>query len=281
MKLVDFITPETVADACRSLRELSDQGIAAAGCTAYHFYTQDTEKTAVLLTGIGIEGIQDTGDAFRIGAATPLTALVRQQSKGWVLNRVARHVASHQIRNISTLGGNIARIFPWADLPVALLALGGSVQITDGTTERSIDIDDYLATRPEKLLSAGEILTAVTVSASGANHGFGHVKQRMKSEAFSLCTASAGITIDGDSMANARIALGAAIPFPSRIPSLEEALNGQSPAPVSPDQMAEHLGTLKFIKKEGMTPEYIAKLAATTLADAINEALKDAQGGEA
>lgn len=279
MNIVDFMIPERIEDARRALLELNGNGIAAAGCTAFHFYADGPAKTAVLLTHLDLAGIRQTPGAFRIGALTPLTALHRHRADGWVLDRVVSQIASHQIRAVSTIGGNIARVFPWADLPVALLALDGQV-IVQGEDPRAYAMDHYFKTQPATLFTPGDLLTHIEVAPLNKATGFGHIKQRMKSESFSMATASVRLTLEGDTLACCRIALGACIPFPTRLTVLENRLAGVMPADrrTVGKAIAESLDSLSFLSKEGMTKDYIRHLAATTLADAIEQAAHDAQG---
>ena len=99
-----------------------------AGGTSLHFLGV-TEKTAVDLSHLGLSGIKKKGGTFLIGATTSLGELMNYQGPGWVLDQVALHTSTQQIRNISTLGGNIVRVFPWNDFPVALLALDATLCI--------------------------------------------------------------------------------------------------------------------------------------------------------
>ena len=282
MKILDFTIPRQLADARRILLELNGSGIPAAGCTAFHFYADGPGKKAVLLSDLGLNGIRRSADAFTIGAATTLTALQRYQAEGWVLERVAAQIASHQIRNVSTIGGNIARVFPWADLPVALLALDGQI-IVQGDQPRTYTVDHYFKTQPATLFTTGDLLTQIDVPPLAADTGFGHIKQRMKSESFSMATASARVTLNARRVDACRVALGACIPFPTRLPSLETALAGKfcDDRDALMKMIEDATGTLTFLSKEGLSKDYIHHLAMVTLADAIQQAAREAEGKHA
>ena len=279
MKILDFTIPRQLADARRILLELNGSGIPAAGCTAFHFYADGPGKKAVLLSALGLNGIRRSSNAFAIGAATTLTALQRYQAEGWVLDRVAAQIASHQIRSVSTIGGNIARVFPWADLPVALLALDGQITV-QGDQPRTCTMDHYFKTQPATLFTTGDLLTQIEVNSLAANTGFGHVKQRMKSESLSMATASARVTLNAGRVASCRVALGACIPFPTRLPTLETALEKTScdDRDALTKMIEDAIETLTFLSKEGMSRDYIHHLTMVTLADAIQQAAREAEG---
>ncbi len=120
MKLVDFRQPARADEARAALKELGDSAAPIAGGTSMVFLPGNEEKVAVDLMRLGLDGIRRENGAFRVGATTRLAVLQKHHEAGWVLDRVAVHLASQQIRNMSTIGGNIARVFPWSDFAVAL-----------------------------------------------------------------------------------------------------------------------------------------------------------------
>ena len=68
-----------------------------------------------------------------------------------------------QIRHRGTIGGSLAHADPAADLPMALLALGGSVEISGPGGRRTVSADDFFAGFFETSLEADELLTAIRV----------------------------------------------------------------------------------------------------------------------
>jgi CO/xanthine dehydrogenase FAD-binding subunit len=102
--------------------------MALAGASSLLFLRHKEPKTAVDLSRAG-PGRHPSGggDGFAIGAMTSIDELRRPcggrlgAGPGGPANFVTQ-----QVRNMSTLGGNIVRVFAWADFPVALLALGAS-----------------------------------------------------------------------------------------------------------------------------------------------------------
>jgi CO/xanthine dehydrogenase FAD-binding subunit len=141
MKLNEFIIPEDLKAAKSALKKLGERGFAVAGGTSLHFLGV-TEKTAVDLSHLGLSGIKKKGGSFLVGATTSLGELMKFRGQGWVLDQVALHTSTQQIRNMSTLGGNIVRVFPWNDFPVALLALDATMCI-EGGKEKVYSADEY------------------------------------------------------------------------------------------------------------------------------------------
>jgi carbon-monoxide dehydrogenase medium subunit len=278
MKFRDFLIPTSLDEARRALRELGDGGFPVAGGTALHFLPDQPEKTAVDITRIGLDGISPGGGAFRIGAATTVASLQLHRAKGWVLDRVARSLATQQIRNVSTIGGNIVRIFPWADFPAALLALD-AVMTVMGDGEADVRADEYFKSQPSRLFKGGAMLTAVTVPALKEGAGFGYHKETVTATRFSMMTAAAGVTLAGGKIGEVRLAAGAAVGFPRRLPEIEEKLRGAGPSDEEIRTIvADAAGGMSWKGKEGMSDAYAAQLAKVVLGDVLVQAVRQAQG---
>lgn len=278
MKLCEFIRPASLAQARASLRKLGPKGMPLAGGTALHFMPSKTPVAAVDITGLGLSYIRQKGAFFEIGAATPLSDIQRHRGPRWAMHEICRRISTHQIRNVSTIGGNICRVFPWADLPVVLLAMNARMVIYSGK-QKEMDADEYFSSQPARLFRSGDLLTAVKIPVLKAHHGFGSVKAARNAAAFSMVTIAALLELKDGRIAAARVAAGSAIPFPKRLLSVEAALKGKEPS-VEVFRAAAALagGDVKWCKQEGMSAEYIANLAEVSIADALERAAEFARG---
>ena len=278
MKLCEFIRPASLSAARDNLRELGRKGMILAGGTALHFMQDHTPVTAVDITRLGLSYIKQDGNFYDIGATTPLADIQRYRAPRWALHEICRRISTHQIRNISTIGGNICRVFPWADLPVVLLAMDARMVIYTGQSEE-LPADEYFRTQPAKRFLDGNVLTSVKVPALMAHHGFGSIKVVRTQASFALVTAAAFLELDGATIKSARVAAGSAIPFPRRLPSVEAALVGrEAVAAVFQEAAAKAGQDAPWRGREGMTPEYSRHLAEVTLFDALERAATFARG---
>ena len=281
MSISDFRTPHRLDEALSTIKQLGPSALVVAGGTSFIFAPVNEDRVAVDINGAGLDGIRRENGGFRVGAATRLSALQKHHEAGWVLDRVAIHLASQQLRNMSTLGGNIARIFPWSDFAVALQALGATMVIAENG-ERQVGTDEYFSSQPARLFKNGGVLTAVLVPAVGPGAGFGYRKQTQASFGFSLMTVAAYMELEGRTVKSVRIAAGAGVPFPSRLKAVEEALKGQAVKEGVFAAAADRgLAGLKFKSNAGMSEEYIANLARVLVSDALTEAWQSAEGGAA
>jgi len=278
MKLCEFIRPASLAQARATLRKLGPKGMPLAGGTALHFMPGKTPVSAVDITGLGLSYIRQKGGFFEIGAATPLSDIQRYRSPRWAMHEICRRISTHQIRNVSTIGGNIARVFPWADLPVVLLAMNARLVIYSGKL-KEMDADEYFSSQPARLFRGGDLLAAVKIPVLKAHHGFGSVKAARNAAAFSMVTIAALLELKDGKIAAARVAAGSAIPFPKRLPSVEAALIGKEPSAEVFRAAASVAGTdAKWCKQEGMSAEYVANLAEVSIVDALERAAEFARG---
>ena len=278
MKLCEFIHPASLSEARKALRELGPGGMPLAGGTALHFMQSKKPVTAVDLTGLGLSFIRRKGGFFSIGAATPISEIQRYRSPRWAMHEICRRISTHQIRNVSTIGGNICRVFPWADLPVVLLAMNARMVIYSGK-EAEMGADEFFSSQPARLFTGGNLLTAVKIPVLKAQHGFGSVKAARNAAAFSLVTIAALLELDGTKIKSARVAAGSAIPFPKRLPGVEAALVGREAVTAVFKEAAAAAGTAaKWNVREGMSADYMRQLAEVSLLDALERAAEFARG---
>ena len=278
MKLCEFIRPASLSAARDNLLELGKHGMVLAGGTALHFMQDHTPVTAVDITRLGLSFIKPEGDFYNIGATTPLADIQRYRAPRWAMHEICRRISTHQIRNVSTIGGNIARVFPWADLPVVLLAMDARMVIYSGQDEE-FPADEYFRTQPAKRFLDGNVLVSVKVPALQAHHGFGSIKVVRTEASFAMVTIAARLELDGKNIKSARVAAGSAIPFPRRLQEVEAALVGREAATAVFQEAAGKAGAdAPWRGREGMTPEYSRHLAEVTILDALERAATFARG---
>ena len=171
-----------------------------------------------------LSGIRSDGDELVIGATTRHadvagSDLVRAEVP--LLAYAAAQVGDPQIRHRGTIGGSLAHADPSADLPMALLALGGSVDVLGAGGTRNVAADDFFAGFFETSLEPGELIAAARVPRR-PGQPWGYQKFVRRANDWAIVGAAA---VDG------RIALANMGPVPLRARAAEQALaGGASPA---------------------------------------------------
>ena len=145
----------------------------------------------------------------------------RVRSGAPLLAYSAAQVGDPQIRHRGTIGGSLAHADPAADLPMALTALGGSVELMSPSGTRTVPAGDFFAGYFETSLEPGELLSAVRVPRQpGADWGYQKFVRRANDWAIVGAAAVAG-----------RVALANMGPTPIRARAVEQALaDGAGPA---------------------------------------------------
>ena len=120
-----------------------------------------------------------------------------------------------------------------SDMCVALAALAPTVRVSGPNGERSIAFDDFHrlpGDQPEKdnTLKPGELITSLDLPEKGFAKNFSYLKLRdRQSYAFALISVAAGLELDGNTITDARLALGGVAHKPWRDQEAEQLLIGQ------------------------------------------------------
>jgi len=172
------------------------------------------------------------GGALRIGAMATFAALERSaavRAHAPAIVRTMRTLANVRVRNVATVGGNLAHADPHLDLPPVWIALGAAVAITGRNGQRTLPVEDLFTGYYETVLRHDEIITEVTVpSQAGRRTAYLKCTARSADDWPALGVAVSLAVADGR-IADARVAIGAATPKPTRLAKAEAALRGAAP----------------------------------------------------
>lgn len=160
--------------------------------------------------------------SVRIGAAVSWTELVDGPLAAMApaLAQASRTVGSPQIRNVGTLGGNLATCSPAGDgLPV-LSALGATVELASVDGRRSLPVADFMLGVKRTALGPGEIIVSITLPVVDGWQGYAKVGVR---NAMVIAVASACVVLDREHRSVA-VALGSVGPTVLRCPEAEAHL---------------------------------------------------------
>ena len=181
-------------------------------------------ETVMGLRLAGIDRLERVNGTLRIGTAATLTQLLRQDDVP-MLREAARNTASWSVRNMATVGGNLFTPPPGGDVAVALLALDARVTLASARGERVVPLADFFTGFMTNLLANDELLVEIAVPV--ANEPTAYLKLGRKGASTpSVVTVAARLAWDGDRVAEARIALGAAGPHPIRARQAERLVVG-------------------------------------------------------
>ncbi|HEY6202771.1 MAG TPA: xanthine dehydrogenase family protein subunit M [Candidatus Limnocylindria bacterium] len=180
----------------------------------------------------GLAYVRENGD-LRIGALTresdlEESAVIRDRYA--IVADTAAVIADPIVRNLATVGGNVAHADPANDHPATLLALRASVVARGPRGERVIPIDDFFVDTFTTSLAPDEIVTEIRIPRAQAQSGGAYIKLERKVGDFAIVGVAAHLQLDGKgSVATAGIGLTNVGPTAIRARHAEEALRGRAP----------------------------------------------------
>lgn len=180
-----------------------------------------------------LRGISATADSIRIGALTTVTELSRSaliQGEFASILDATRDMAATQIRNLATVGGNIASAVPCADLPPILMVLGSSVSLWSKEGVRSVPMASFYVGPRQTVLRSSETLTFIDIPRPESGFGGAYARLALRDgNAIAVASVAAGLALNEQgTIIDVRIALGAVAPTPKLVEPAGSILVGGS-----------------------------------------------------
>jgi len=235
----DFCRPETDEELVGLLEQYDGGALILAGGTFVHGLDARGllgDVTALIdIRSLGLDAVETGADGLRIGATATGAALAHDPavcSEAW-LGAVADALAfvPTQIRNAATVGGCVATACALFDLPVALLALDGSVAVQGRGGTRSLALQDFFTGMFQNALAHGEFVSEVRLPQPPARTASGFEKLETNANDLAIVNAAVRITLDdAGSCVDARVVIGGGVgATPVRGTSAEQVLAGAIP----------------------------------------------------
>ncbi|HSH71191.1 MAG TPA: xanthine dehydrogenase family protein subunit M [Deferrisomatales bacterium] len=232
----EYHTPESLGEVCALLAELGDKAVVLAGGTDLVHKMKQWKLTPQHLVSLKhLDALREIrhvpGRGVVIGALVTQNGIYTSpllQERYLSVSQAAHQMASNQIRNLGTIGGNIANAVPSADLPPILVALQATIRLVSAAGERTLPLEEFFVGSAQSVLARGEVLTEITIPDQRAT-GSTYIKFGLRrSGALAVAGSAVAVTVDGDTLVEARIALSSAAPTVLRARRAEEFLTGRT-----------------------------------------------------
>jgi xanthine dehydrogenase small subunit len=190
-----FCAPTTVAELAGFLSENPDSTILAGGTDIGLLITKqhrDLERIAYVGKVAELKTVAEHQDAFEIGAAvTYAEAYAVLAGIHPDIGELLRRLGAVQVRAAGTLAGNVANGSPIGDSMPVLLALGSSLILQKGTSQRSVALEDFYTGYRKSVLRPGEFIRSVRVPklAPDARFAAYKVSKRLDQDISAVCAA--------------------------------------------------------------------------------------------
>jgi CO/xanthine dehydrogenase FAD-binding subunit len=224
--------PESLEEALALLAEHGDDARPLAGGQSLVPMLNFRLATPAVLVDInrlpGLDSISARDEWLRVGALVRQRALERAPEASTVgaLADGLPLVGHLVTRNRGTVGGSVAHADPAAELPLALLALGGTVEVAGPGGRREIAAEDFFAGFLTTTLRPGELLVEARFPVPVPGEGSALVEVAHRHGDFALAAAAAWVRLEKGRVAGARVAVGAVAERPVLVPDAATAVAG-------------------------------------------------------
>ncbi|MCO5162369.1 MAG: xanthine dehydrogenase small subunit [Mesorhizobium sp.] len=176
-----------------------------------------------------LKSIEEADGMLTIGAGVTYTeAREALASRIPAFGPLIDRIGGEQVRNMGTIGGNIANGSPIGDMPPPLIALGATLTLRKGDARRTIPLEAFFIAYGKQDRRPGEFVEAVQVPLPKAGAHFGvHKVTKRRDEDITATLGAFHVEVEGGSVTSARIAYGGMAATPKRASAVEAALVGQ------------------------------------------------------
>ena len=177
-----------------------------------------------------LQTIDETANKVRLGAVVTYTQAQDVLAKNFpALGKLLIRIGGQQVRNMGTIGGNVANGSPIGDTPPALIALDATVTLRSRNGARSLAVEDYFIEYGKQAREAGEFVEALEIPKLGRDETYAiyKISKRRDEDISALCGAFKLKLDASDNVASIRIAFGGMAGTPKRAAHTEAFLTGK------------------------------------------------------
>jgi carbon-monoxide dehydrogenase medium subunit len=285
-----YVTPRSLDEALAALRDAPGQARLVAGGTDLLLDLQQGRlppvDTLIDVTRIPeLLEVRLEGDRLFLGAAVTHTTIVSHPlvaASAACLVEACALIGGPQVRNVATLGGNVAHALPAADATIALLALDASAELATPSGRREVSIEE-LFTGPGQVAfdRAGTIVVGFRIGGRCAGEGSAFRRvMRPQGVAIAILNMAVWVRLAADRViAEARIAIGPGGPRPRRSRQAEDFMIGLRADAIDYSAVADALlaGSRLRSSVHRTTLDYRRHLLSVLLSRTLPGAFEDAR----
>jgi len=233
----EYFTPDGKQEVLELLETYGDSALIVAGGSFVHgLDARDLLfgiEALIDIQNLGLNQVTSDSAGLSIGAMVTFTQLQQveavQSSAALGAVRDALNCPPVQIRNVATVGGNIASACPYFDLPTAMMSLDGVVQAQGPGGTREIGIQEFSAGLFQNTLEVGEYVTGLFLPQLPARSSSAFIKLETNANDLAIVNVAVQITLDeSGSCQQARVVIGGGVAeTPVRAPAAENLLQGE------------------------------------------------------
>jgi CO/xanthine dehydrogenase FAD-binding subunit len=288
----EYHLPSSVDEAVRLLARYEGQARVVAGGTDLILDLQQGNEHPVealvdVTRIVGLNEIREEAGSILIGAGVTHTQIVASEllhRKATALVEASYVVGGPQVRNVATIGGNVAHALPAADGTTALNALDAEVEVASFSGRRWIPFTSlFLGPGKSAIDSTREVLTALRFRATGEHEASASARiMRPQGVALPIMNFSAKVRVLDDRIDEVALAVAPVAPTPFRCKQTETFLISK---PATLESIEAAIAVLLRECKPRTSPhrataEYRKEVLPVLLRRTLGKAVERAKTGE-
>ncbi len=233
----EYFTPDGDNEVLELLERYGDGAMIVAGGSFVHgLDARDLLfgiEALIDIRNLGLNQVSRDSAGLSVGAMVTFTELQQvneiQSSAAFGAVKDALEYPPVQIRNVATVGGNIASACPYFDLPTAVMSLGGVVQAQGPGGSREIGLGEFSAGLFQNTLEANEFVTGLFFPLLPARSASAFIKLETNANDLAIVNVATRITLDeSGSCQEASVVVGGGVAeTPVRATAAENLLRGE------------------------------------------------------
>lgn len=289
-----YFMPNTLTEALNLLNHHQGQAQIIGGGTDLLLDMQQNHATPQVLVDITkieqLRAIEIDEDTITIGAGVTHSQIVNHpilSTQATCLVEGCGVVGGPQVRNVATLGGNVAHALPAGDGTTALVALDAHIEvILNGQTQRLNILEMFIGPGQSRLNPRQDILTKIQIKRTKQHQGTAFKRiMRPQGVALPILNCAVWVTLDesGEYFKAVRLCLGPVAPTPIR-PTQTEAVLITKPATEATIEQAITIAQTELkprTSKYRASSNYRALMIAVLLRNTLNLAIQRARTQQA
>jgi CO/xanthine dehydrogenase FAD-binding subunit len=273
----EYFTPDGNKEVLELLEKYGDGAMIVAGGSFVHgLDARDLLfgiEALIDIQNLGLNQVTSDSAGLSVGAMVTFTELQQvnevQSSAAFGAVRDALNYPPLQIRNVATVGGNIASACPYFDLPTALMSLDGVVQAQGPGGSREIGLQEFFSGLFQNTLEASEFVTGLFLPLLPARSSSAFIKLETNANDLAIVNVAVRITLDeSGTCQEARVVVGGGVAeTPVRAVASENLLQGEKIS----DELLQQAGVAAQSELQPMSDHRASAAYRSAMAKTLTE----------
>jgi len=237
----DYLRPNSLDELCEALSEYGAKAKLLAGGTDLTIALKQRTISPEVVIDLNhvrkeLTGIDTSKSSLIIGAMTTYTELETNPAVvryARALSEAASQVGTYQIRNLGTIGANLANGSPAADTAPPLIVLRAKVHLRNKHGAREMPVEDFITGVKKTAIRSDEIITSVEIPLNEHLTSYWMRSAKRNENVISVVSVAVASEIRAQRFGESRLALGAVAPTPILAKESSSELSGSSVTPAT------------------------------------------------